>query len=75
VTEEVERVGENVRDEEKRRIVDIRRRNGRRKERGIENLTAVVTKSNIFWDITKCSPLKVNGRFGGAQTHLQDRIS
>jgi hypothetical protein len=22
-------------------------------------------KSYIFWDITKCSPLKVNGRIGG----------
>jgi hypothetical protein len=30
-----------------------------------EALTAVVMKSPIFWDITPCSPLKVNRRFGG----------
>jgi hypothetical protein len=33
---------------------------------GSEVLTAMVMKSNIFWDITPCSPLKVNRRFGGA---------
>jgi hypothetical protein len=27
---------------------------------GFEILTAVVMKSAIFWDITPCSPLKVN---------------
>jgi hypothetical protein len=27
---------------------------------GFEVLTAVVMKSTIFWDITQCSPLKVN---------------
>jgi hypothetical protein len=27
---------------------------------GFEVLTAVVMKSSIFWDITSCSPLKVN---------------
>jgi hypothetical protein len=27
---------------------------------GFEVLTVVVTKSTIFWDITPCSPLKVN---------------
>jgi hypothetical protein len=32
---------------------------------GFEVLTAVVMKSTIFWDITPCSPLKVNQRFGG----------
>jgi hypothetical protein len=26
---------------------------------------AVVMKSSLFWDITPCSPLKDNGRFGG----------
>jgi hypothetical protein len=26
--------------------------------------TAVVMKITIFWDITPCSPLKVNRRFG-----------
>jgi hypothetical protein len=43
---------------------------------GFELLTAMVTKSSIFWDITSCSPLKANGRFGGT-CHLQhkDRIS
>jgi hypothetical protein len=30
-----------------------------------EVLTAVVMKSTIFWDITPCSPLSVNRRFGG----------
>jgi hypothetical protein len=29
-----------------------------------EVLTAVVTKGTIFWDITPCSPLKANRRFG-----------
>jgi hypothetical protein len=38
---------------------------------GCEVLTAVV----IFWDITPCSPLKVNRRFGGTcRLHLQGRI-
>jgi hypothetical protein len=32
---------------------------------GFEVLTAVVMKSSNFWDITPCSPLKVNRRFGG----------
>jgi hypothetical protein len=32
---------------------------------GIEVLTAVVMKSAVFWDITPCSPLKVDQRFGG----------
>jgi hypothetical protein len=31
-------------------------------------------KSIIFWDITTCSPLSVNRRFGGThRLHLQDR--
>jgi hypothetical protein len=39
---------------------------------GFEVLTAVVMKSIIFWDITQCSPLKVNRRFGGTyRLHLQ----
>jgi hypothetical protein len=29
-----------------------------------EVLTAVVMKSAMFWDMTPCSPLKVNQRFG-----------
>jgi hypothetical protein len=32
---------------------------------GSEVLIAMVTKSYIFWDITPCSPLKINQRFGG----------
>jgi hypothetical protein len=44
-----------------------------------EVCTAVIMKSTIFWDITPCSPLKVNRRFGGVYrlqglkltTHLQ----
>jgi hypothetical protein len=41
---------------------------------GFEVLTAVVIKSSIFWDITPCSLLKVNRRFGGIyRLHLQDR--
>jgi hypothetical protein len=32
---------------------------------GFEVLAAVVTKSNILWDITPCSPLKINRRFRG----------
>jgi hypothetical protein len=39
-----------------------------------EVLTVVVMKSSIFWDITPCSLLKVNRRFGGTyRLHLQDR--
>jgi hypothetical protein len=30
---------------------------------GFEALSAVVMKSSLFWDITPCSPLKVNRRF------------
>jgi hypothetical protein len=34
----------------------------------------LVLKSSIFWDITPCSPLKENGRFGGIhRLHLQGR--
>jgi hypothetical protein len=39
---------------------------------GSEVLTAVVMKTIIFWDITPCSPLSVNGRFGRTyRLHLQ----
>jgi hypothetical protein len=42
---------------------------------GIEVLVAVRMKSPISWDITACSPLKVNLRFGGTcRVHLQVRI-
>jgi hypothetical protein len=38
-------------------------------------LTPVIIKSSIFWDVTSCSPLKVNRRFGvKCRLHLQDRI-
>jgi hypothetical protein len=37
-------------------------------------LTAVTTKSSIFWEIRPCSPLIVNGRFGGTyRLHLHGR--
>jgi hypothetical protein len=32
---------------------------------GMEVLTEVAMKSTLFWDITPCSPLKVNRCFGG----------
>jgi hypothetical protein len=33
-------------------------------------------KSTIFWDITPCSPLKVNRRFGGTyRLHLESQIA
>jgi hypothetical protein len=39
---------------------------------GFEVLTAVIMKSTIFWDITPCSSLSVNRRFGGTyRLHLQ----
>jgi hypothetical protein len=41
---------------------------------GFEVLTAVIMKITIFWDITPCSPLSVNRRFGGTYClHLQGR--
>jgi hypothetical protein len=40
---------------------------------GLEFLTAVVMKSSTFLDITPCSPLKVNRRFGGI-CYLHDRL-
>jgi hypothetical protein len=42
--------------------------------RRFEVLTAVVKKSSVFWDITPCSPLKVNRPFEGTcRLHLQGR--
>jgi hypothetical protein len=32
---------------------------------GSEVLTAMVMKRAIFWDITPCSPSKINQHFGG----------
>jgi hypothetical protein len=41
---------------------------------GFEVLTTVVMKGINFWDITPCSPLSVNRRFGGIyRLHLQGR--
>jgi hypothetical protein len=41
---------------------------------GFEVFTAVVMKSIIFWDMTPCSLLSCNGRFGGTyRLHLQGR--
>jgi hypothetical protein len=41
---------------------------------GFEVLAAVVMNSTIFWDITPCSPLKFNRRFGETyRLHLQCR--
>jgi hypothetical protein len=43
---------------------------------GSEVLSAVVIKSTILWDITSCSPLKVNRRFDGTyHLHFRGRIS
>jgi hypothetical protein len=43
---------------------------------GFDVLTAVVVKSCVFWDITTCSLLKVNRRFGGDMfLRKVDRIS
>jgi hypothetical protein len=43
---------------------------------GFEVLTAVGMKSTIFWDVTPCSPLRVNRRFGGTcRLRLQGRIN
>jgi hypothetical protein len=38
---------------------------------GLEVVTAMVMKNSIFWDITACSSLKVNRRFGRTCLHLQ----
>jgi hypothetical protein len=41
---------------------------------GFEVLIAVIMKNTVLWDITPCSPLKVNWRFGGTcHLHLQGR--
>jgi hypothetical protein len=38
---------------------------------GFEVLKTVVMKSTVFWDITPCNLLKINGRFGGIyRVHL-----
>jgi hypothetical protein len=41
---------------------------------GFEVLKAIATKSYMFWNITPCSPVKVNRRFGGIyRLHPQGR--
>jgi hypothetical protein len=41
---------------------------------GVEVFTAVVMKSITFWDMTPCSLLSANRRFGGTyRLHLQGR--
>jgi hypothetical protein len=41
---------------------------------GFEVLIPVVIKSSIFWNITLCSPLKVNGSWEGTcRIHFQGR--
>jgi hypothetical protein len=44
---------------------------------GVEVLPPVAMTSYVCWDITQCSPLRVNGRFGGTHhLHLQSwRVS
>jgi hypothetical protein len=43
---------------------------------GIKVPTLVVMKSSVFWDITPCSPLKVNRHFRGTYClHHQGQIS
>jgi hypothetical protein len=42
---------------------------------GFEVLTAAVIKSSIFWDITPCSPLKVNGRFGETSSRVTPDVT
>jgi hypothetical protein len=43
---------------------------------GSEVFTAVAMKSIIFWDITPCSPLGVNRRFGGTyRLHIQHLLA
>jgi hypothetical protein len=37
---------------------------------GFEVFTAVVMKNIIFWDVTPCSPLSFNRRFGGTYSML-----
>jgi hypothetical protein len=54
--------------------IEIRRRESLLFYIGFEVLTAVAMKSIIFWDITPCSPLKVNRLLGGSyRLHLQGR--
>jgi hypothetical protein len=43
-------------------------------KRNINSNSLSNLKSSIFWDITPCSPLKVNGRFRGTcRLHFQGR--
>jgi hypothetical protein len=41
---------------------------------GFQGLTTVAVKNYIFWNITLCSPVRINRRFGGTyRLHLQSR--
>jgi hypothetical protein len=41
---------------------------------GFPDVVTVVMKSYIFWDMTPCTPVKVNRRFGGIyHLHLEGR--
>jgi hypothetical protein len=40
-----------------------------------EVLTAVIMRCSIFWDITACSPPKVNSRFGGTYSFLKKGLA
>jgi hypothetical protein len=52
----------------------LQSRNSLQPDAGFKVLTAVAIKSTIYWDITPCSPLKVNRRFGESfRPHLQVR--
>jgi hypothetical protein len=42
--------------------------------RMFEELQVSINKSTVFWDLTRCSPLSVNRRFGGTyRLHLHGR--
>jgi hypothetical protein len=58
---------ENTRTKQKNAVID-------KDYGGFEVFIAVVMKSIIFWDMTPCSPLSFNRRFGGTyRLHLQGR--
>jgi hypothetical protein len=40
---------------------------------GFEVIILVIMKGSIFWDITPCSPLNVNRRFGRTHLHFVGR--
>jgi hypothetical protein len=42
---------------------------------GFEVLIVMVMKSSILWDVTPCSPFKVNQCFGGTFSWLKNKLS